>query len=318
MKSAAAERPAHIVDVAVAVITRQDGYVLLAKRPEGKPYAGYWEFPGGKIESGESAHDGLVREIQEELGIHVEQAYPWITQIFDYPHAKVRLRFFRVVAWRGEPHPHEGQELSWQHPASVAVTPMLPANGPVLKALNLPPIYAISNAKELGINDFLQSLESQLAGGLRLFQLREKLPAAELESLAMRALDIARRHSARMVLNADIELAKKLGTHGVQLNAQQLMELSDKPDLELVGASCHNAGELAKAKALALDFVLLSPVLPTQSHPGAETLGWEKFAALIEELPMPVYALGGLMANDLEVAWSRGAHGVALLRAAWQ
>lgn len=318
MNSVVAERPTHIVDVAVAVITRPDGYVLLAKRPAGKPYAGYWEFPGGKIEAGESAHDGLVREIQEELGLHVEHAYPWITQIFDYPHAKVRLRFFRVVAWQGEPHPHEGQELSWQHPARVAVTPMLPANGPVVKALNLPPVYAISNVAEMGVAMFLQRLENVLSNGLRLFQLREKLPAAELESLAMVVLDVARRHGARMVLNADIELAKKLGAHGVQLNAKQLMGLSSKPDLELVGASCHNAGELAKAAALGLDFVLLSPVLPTQSHPGAEALGWEKFAALIEELPMPVYALGGLKANDLEVAWGRGAHGVALLRAAWQ
>jgi 8-oxo-dGTP diphosphatase len=318
VKVAIAERPAHIVDVAVAVITRPDGYVLLAKRPGGKPYAGYWEFPGGKIEAGESAHDGLVRELQEELGIHVEQAYPWITQIFDYPHATVRLRFYRVVAWTGEPHPHEGQELSWQHPASVVVTPMLPANGPVLKALNLPPLYAISNAAELGTEDFLLRLESALNNGLRLFQLREKLPSGELPALAAAALNIARCHGARMVLNADVELAIKLGAHGVQLNARQLMELHAKPDLELVGASCHNAEELARAKELELDFVLLSPVLPTQSHPGAETLGWEKFDALIKELPMPVYALGGLKVTDMESAWRCGAHGVALLRAAWQ
>ena len=308
----------NLVDVAVAVITRPDGHVLLAKRPVGKPYAGYWEFPGGKIEPGESAYDGLVREIREELGLEVNQAYPWITQVFAYPHATVRLRFFKVLGWTGAAHPHEGQELSWQNPADVQVEPMLPANGPVLKALNLPPVYAISNAKELGVEGFIRSLESKLAGGLRLFQLREKLPPSELEALALYALKLATQHGARMVLNANIELAKKLGAHGVQLNASQLMALSTRPDFELVGASCHDAGELAKAKELGLDFVLLSPVLPTQSHPGAETLGWEKFSVLIEELPMPVYALGGLKAEDMETAWRHGAHGIGLLRAAWQ
>jgi 8-oxo-dGTP diphosphatase len=306
-----------IVDVAVAVVTRADGYVLLAKRPVGKPYAGYWEFPGGKIEAGESAYDGLVREIREELGIHVELAYPWITQIFAYPHATVRLHFFKVVGWAGEPHPHEEQELSWQHPAAVEVVPMLPANGPVLKALNLPPLYAISNAAELGVEIFLQRLEAALQKGLRLFQLREKMPAGALEQLALAALAMARRYGARMLVNADVELARRIGADGVQLNARQLMELSEKPDLELVGASCHDVAELDRAQVLGLDFVLLSPVLPTASHPGAETLGWEHFTALIEQLPMPVYALGGLKSSDMQTAWQHGAHGIALLRAAW-
>lgn len=120
-----------------------------------------------------------------------------------------------------------------------------------------------------------------------------------------------------MLVNADIELARRIGADGVQLNARQLMELSEKPDFELVGASCHDAAELARAQKLGLDFVLLSPVLPTASHPGAETLGWENFTALIEQLPMPVYALGGLNSGDMQIAWRHGAHGIALLRAAW-
>src|SRR3990170_3749694 len=95
------------LEVAAAVILRADGKFLLAQRPAKKVYAGYWEFPGGKIENGESAEQAMKRELHEELGIDVERAYPWITRDYDYAHAAVRLRFFRVVAWRGEPHGRE-------------------------------------------------------------------------------------------------------------------------------------------------------------------------------------------------------------------
>ena len=91
-----------VIEVVAAVIERPDGAFLLAQRPPGKVYAGYWEFPGGKVEPGEAAHDALARELHEELGIEVEQAYPWITREYVYPHGHVRLNFFRVRAWRGE------------------------------------------------------------------------------------------------------------------------------------------------------------------------------------------------------------------------
>ena len=113
--------------VAVGILQRPDGQVLFAQRPAGKPYAGYWEFPGGKIEAGESADAALVRELHEELGIVVTEAAPWITQRHDYPHAWVELRFFVVTGWEGEVHPQEGQQVAWQTPGAYTVTPMLPA-----------------------------------------------------------------------------------------------------------------------------------------------------------------------------------------------
>src|SRR5512141_2805546 len=99
-----------ISEVAAAVIVRPDGEFLLAQRPAGKPYPGYWEFPGGKIEPGEDAHAALVRELNEELGIDVTAATPWITRVYAYTHATVRLHFFRVSAWEGEPQPLEDQD----------------------------------------------------------------------------------------------------------------------------------------------------------------------------------------------------------------
>jgi 8-oxo-dGTP diphosphatase len=297
---------------------RPDGSFLLAQRPLGKIWAGYWEFPGGKVEPGETAYHALVRELHEELGIAVQTAYPWLTRVFTYPHATVRLNFFRVTAWSGEPHPHEGQEFSWQCTPEVSVAPLLPANAPILRALSLPPLYAISNVQELGEGEFMLRLEAALRNGLRLVQLREKhLSRDELRELALRVVALAHTHGAKVLLNGDVALAQEVGADGVQLTGAQLAELRDRPAVEWCAASCHNTEELRRAEELGCDFALLSPVLPTLSHPGAPHLGWEGFAAIAAGASIPVYALGGLSASDMETAWRHGAHGVALLRQAW-
>ncbi len=314
-----------IVEVSAAVLQRTDGSYLLAQRPPDKIWAGYWEFPGGKVEPGETAHDALVRELREELGIEVVTAYPWITRVFAYPHATVRLNFFRVTEWRGELHPHEGQQFAWQPPllpvdgsGRAAVEPLLPANAPVLRALSLPHVYAISNAAELGADLFLAKLQARLEAGLRLIQLREKdLSRDELRVLALRTGAMAHEYGARSLLNGDVALAREVGADGVHLTSAQLAELKERPAIDWCAASCHGAEELRRAEALGCDFALLSPVLPTQSHPGAPVLGWEKFAAVAAGSSIPVYALGGLKQEDMQTAWQCGAHGIALLRQAW-
>lgn len=307
-----------IVDVVAAVILQPDGRFLLARRPEGKPYAGYWEFPGGKVEAGESLPHALARELHEELGIEVERAWPWLVRHFDYEHASVKLHFFRVAGWHGEPHGREGQLLAWQAPGAVGVAPLLPANGPILQALALPPILAISQIAELGEEVFMTRLQGALGRGLKLIQLREKaLSPLQLESVARRVVTLAHAHGARVVLNGGVELAVKVGADGVHLTAAALMALDARPQVGLVGASCHSAAELERAAQLGLDFVQLSPVLPTKSHPGAATLGWDGFAALVRDCPLPVYALGGMGAAQLGVAREMGAHGIAMLRTAW-
>lgn len=307
------------IEVVAAVIERPDGAFLLASRPEGRAYAGWWEFPGGKVEAGESLQQALARELHEELGITVQTAYPWMTRAFDYAHAKVRLHFFRVTAWTGEPHPHEGQGgLAWTHAAAPTVTPILPANGPVLRGLQLPLEYAISEAGTYGIDDFLLRLEARLQGGLRLVQLREKAFAPDdYAALARAAAALCQAHDALLLINADIELARQVGA-GVHLNSKQLGSLDARPDLPWVAASCHDAQELARAVALGCDFAVLSPVLPTASHPGEPTLGWALFADFVRDCPIPVYALGGQSAATLDSARQHGAHGIAVKGSAWK
>ncbi|HEY0337882.1 MAG TPA: Nudix family hydrolase [Burkholderiales bacterium] len=306
------------IEVAAAVLQRADGSFLLAQRPTGKVYAGYWEFPGGKIEHGETAAEALSRELHEELGVDIVRAYPWITRDYDYEHAAVRLRFYRVNEWSGDLHGRENQQFAWQQPGALSVSPLLPANGPILSALALPTRYGISNAAEIGVQTFLHRLERALQSGLRLVQIREKtLTAAARCELAKRTLELARRHAACVLINGEEDLAKDLGAHGVHLTAAHLMETRERPRFRVVAASCHNEVELARAHQLGLDFVVLGPVHETPSHPGAATLGWDRFATLLADYPLPVYAVGGLRERDLQDAWKAGAHGIAAIRSSW-
>lgn len=307
------------VEVVAAVIERPDGRFLLAQRPAGKVYAGYWEFPGGKVESGEPLAAALARELHEELGIEVEIADPWIVRIYTYPHAKVRLNFFRVRAWHGEPHGKEDQQLAWQHASTLDVAPLLPANAPVLRALQLPSEYAITHAGEMGEAQQLSALDERLAQGLRLIQVREKsMRAPALEHFAQSVLARARPHGAIVLINSDVELALRLGADGVHLAAAQLARLERKPALGWCAASCHNTEELACAAQLGIDFAVLGPVQATPSHPDSMPLGWEGFAALVGGASLPVFALGGMGPGDLETAWRCGAQGIAMVRGSWQ
>ncbi|HVQ62187.1 MAG TPA: Nudix family hydrolase [Burkholderiales bacterium] len=306
------------VDVAVAVLIRSDGRVLLAQRPESKVYAGYWEFPGGKVEPGEPVAGALEREAREELGIGIERAHPWITRVFVYPHATVRLHFYRVYAWHGEPRALEHQAIAWQRPDTADLAPMLPANGPVFRALSLPDEYAITRA-DLGESLFFSRLESRLRNGLALVQVRERnLPRDALKAFAQRVLALARPHGAKVLLNSDIALAREIGADGVHLTAAQMLRAEARPDLPWCGASCHSSEELRRAEALGADLAVLGPVRATPSHPDAAPLGWDRFRQLAAGASIPVYALGGVVPGDMDLARSCGAHGLAMVRGAWE
>jgi 8-oxo-dGTP diphosphatase len=313
------------IDVAVAILQRKTGVgqydFLLASRPQGKGWAGWWEFPGGKIEVGESAEHALARELKEELGIKPTYTQQWVIRRFDYPATSdspaktVNLHFYFVDAWEGELSPRENQKLSWQSPANITVSPVLPANVPILKALALPPIYVITNLAEMGEQEFFATLKSQLGRGLRLIQVREKqLLKDDFMKFASQVIALARPYGAKVLISEDIALARDLGADGVHLPSLSLLVLKTKPAGLMVAASCHNAMELAHAQFLDLDFVVLSPVKSTLSHPEAEPLGWQKFSEFAENISLPIYALGGMALNDLPMALLYGARGIAFQR----
>ena len=308
-----------IVHVAAAVITRPDGSFLVGQRAADTFYPGYWEFPGGKVEAGETPREALIRELHEELDMEVLEAWPWLTREHVYEHAHVNLHFFEVPAWKGEIRDHVHAALSWQRADAMTVEPMLPANGPILKALRLPRTMGITHAGEIGVAAQLARLDTALAGGLRLVQIREAgLAADERTAFAEAVVLRCRAVGALVVVNDDMELARRTKADGLHLPACRLAELDERPDCEWVGASCHNRAELEKAAALGLDYALLGNVKPTLSHPERAPLGWEAFAGMIGQLPLPVLALGGLAASDLTDAKTAGAHGIAAIRSIWQ
>ena len=309
-----------IVEVAVAILLRKNERgteFLLAQRPPGKVYAGYWEFPGGKVEAGETLREALVREIQEELGVTIDRAWPWLSCQFTYPHATVRLKFFRASSWHGDIAPIEHSGFAWVKIGDAApVAPVLPANGPILRALELPSIYAITNSAENSIESEWAKLEKALLGGLRLIQVRDKT-LAPTERLRFAKGVMTRIHDyadARVLINDDEELAHEVGAHGMHLSAGKLKQIAQRPSFEWVAASCHSAEDLSRAASLGLDFALLSPVLPTPTHAETAGMGWDEFGRMIELSPIPVFALGGMKPEMLDVAGENGAHGIALMR----
>jgi 8-oxo-dGTP diphosphatase len=319
-----AQIDAKLTHVSAAVILRSDGAeYLLAQRPPGKAYAGYWEFPGGKVEAGESFAEALVRELQEELGIRVTAMTPWITRHFVYPHARVEIRFFRVTAWVGDLHPHEHSDTAWlptalmagaKDLASMPISPVLPANTPILKALALPPVYALTNASGAGVVAELERIQRVRP---MLIQVREKaLSEAQGLAFARAVVTLVHGYGGHVLLNGSVEEAMSAGADGVHLSAAAMMACESRPDVPLVFASCHNPVELNKAGGLGFDAVVLGSVKPTQSHPepGHRTLGWDAFANLIEGTALPVYAIGGMTVADVAQARALGAQGVAMLR----
>ncbi|MBL8472095.1 MAG: Nudix family hydrolase [Rhodocyclaceae bacterium] len=306
-----------LVDVAAAVILRPDGSFLLGQRAPGTFYPGYWEFPGGKVEPGETPRAALIRELDEELGLEVLAVWPWLMRTHRYEHAHVRLHFFRVPEWRGTPSDRVHAQLVWTTASAPGVEPMLPANGPVFAALRLPAFMAVTQAASIGMEAQLAALERLLARGPALIQVREAaLAPAQRAEFAAAALAIARAAGSPLVINADIDLARAIGADGVHLTAAGLAATGTRPPFALVGASCHGREELLRAAELGLDYAVLGSVQSTVTHPDRAPLGWDEFARLAAELPLPVFAIGGMRQADLASAQEHGAHGIAAIRAA--
>ena len=275
------------IEVAAGILTDSHGRVLLMQRLPDKHLAGTWEFPGGKIEPGETIGQALVRELDEELGVEVLAFAPLISIPWHYQEKSVRLHALRISEWRGEPRAREGHPLRWVAVHDMDAATMPPADAPIVTALRLPAHYAISD----GAHDACAPL----------VQLR--MPDAPREDIRRAAVDWLEADPSlrgRLLINHDVDLARELGV-GVHLKAAQLRRLRERPlpTNAWVGASCHDAEELELAARLGADFATLSPVCTTPSHPDATPLGWERFARLVADAVIPVYALGGVGPDDL-------------------
>lgn len=302
---------------AVGIIRRADGAVFMQQRQQSQSFAGYWEFPGGKVGTGETAAAALCRELQEEIGVVVRGFRHWLRRRHCYAAGgEIVLDFFIVSDYAGTAHGREGQQWRWVF-ADTAPAPLLPANTPMYKWLSLPPVCAITAAEIFGIVNMLQRLRDGLQNKQwRLVQLRDKnLTAKQRRHFATAAAEMCRDHGALLLINDDESLAANAA--GLHLSSRQLMKCKARPDFTWVGASCHSAAEVQKAESLQLDFAVLSPVCKTLTHVEAKPLGWENFSLIAKNCGIPLYALGGLTAEDLPHAQNHHAHGIGMMRQAW-
>ena len=307
-----------VVEVVAGVITDARGRILLARRTEGRDLAGRWEFPGGKHEPGETAEVALMRELREELGIEVEVGAPVIAVPQRYPTKRLRLDVRRISAWRGAVRGHEGQALAWVPPQRLRDYAMPPADVPVVAALLEPDRYLVTPAPGTDDAAWIGALEDALASGVRRLQLRAPgCPPDRWKRLASRAVEIARMAGAEVLVNGDVALAREFGV-GVHLRAAQLRAFESRPlEHALVAASCHDAEDLRRAELIGCDFAVLGAVAMTASHPGAQPIGWRGFAALREEVALPIYAIGGMHPADIATSRLHGAQGIAAIRSLW-
>jgi len=300
--------------VVAGVLRDAQGRVLVAQRPHHKHQGGLWEFPGGKREAGETPLQALRRELHEELGIDIGDATPLLRVPWRYPGQRVDLEVLQVEGFTGTPQGREGQALAWVAVDELHRWPLPAADRPVVSALRLPREYAITRDPDLDAEALLAAALAQLQAGSRLLQLRAKTLGLDATARVLAGLlPVARDCSANILVNTHLALARAVDGVGIHLTAAQLDQLDRRPlpRDRWVCASCHDPREIERAVALDCDFIVLAPVLPTASHPGARTLGWPDFARLSALSPLPVFALGGLAPSDLDTAIAHGAFGIA-------
>jgi len=273
-----------------------------------------WEFPGGKLEPGETLLAALRRELWEELAIDVQAAEPLLRVGHAYSDRRVLLDVWQVNDYRGDARGHEGQELRWVEPAALGQFDFPAANRVILAALRLPDRYAILNLETPDGRELRRRLECLNAQGVGLLQLRAKaLRRQQQLALAEQAQDFANGHGMSLLLNMPPADVAQIGASGVHLTSERLMSLSARPlgPASWVAASCHSREELRHAERIGVDFAVLGPVAGTRSHPQIAPLGWARFALWVADLNLRVYALGGMGIHDISHARTQGGQGIA-------
>lgn len=311
---------AEYIHVAAGAIIDKHRRVLLSLRHKHSHQGGLWEFPGGKVEAHETQRQALDRELLEEIGIKPVEARPLIGIAHDYGDRRIYLHVWTISKYQGEVRSLEGQSLQWVAIEELPGICMPAADRPIVAALRLPDQYVITPEPNMGHDPFLTQIHRLCEQGYSLIQLRAKqLAPLAYQQLAKRAQRICHEYSCRLLLNGPPDWVPAAQADGVHLSSSRLNTLSARPLSRdyWVSASCHNLDELKQAMAIDVDFVVLSPVQTTPSHPNASPLGWAAFQQLIQEVDIPVFALGGLGKAQLSTAWEHGAQGIAGIREFW-
>ena len=314
-----------VVHVAVAVIERGND-ILIAHRPGHVHQGGLWEFPGGKVESGETVQQALKRELNEELGIDIDLnngIQPLLRIRHNYSDKSVLLDVWKVTSFSGKAKGMEGQPVKWVGKHLLTGYSFPEANKPIISAINLPQKYLITGGFD-SADDCLARLRSAIIEHrveivqFRSHDLRLK-DSSEYIDLASSLITLCHQHKVLFLLNSAPSLLSHVKADGVHLTFAEAMSHKSRPvpSGKILGISCHNEEELIWAKGLNPDYVILSPIKETKTHVGAVPLGWPAFQKLADLAPCPVFALGGMESGDMSNALSMGAQGIAAIREWW-
>ncbi len=319
-----------VLNVSAGMLIRADGHILVAQRPEGKSWAGWWELPGGKIEPGETSNQALERELKEELGINIQKYYPWVTLKYEYPKTIAHLNFFRVTRWINEPTGIEGQQLAWIAPGqNHTIGPLLPATIPPLEWIQIPDKYLITDIRKYeNLDTYIAQLKNALLSGVRMVQFREpeliinEPDQTKVYKTFQSVNSICNRLGAICIINSCHSLNWWKEASGVQLKAEhahnqdyinQINKIKRSGKF-LVGASVHNLAQIHRAQEIEANFAVIGHVLPTPSHPGTAPIGWHGFRQIAIDAGLPVFAIGGQSIQTYNTAMQNGAHGIAAIR----
>jgi 8-oxo-dGTP diphosphatase len=309
------------IHVAVGVIYNSNkDEVLITKRTANQHLAGYWEFPGGKVEENEDVITALSRELFEELGITISNVEKLTVVNYEYPDKKVLLDIWKVYEWSGVPTGKENQEIAWSKINQLNQFEFPEANKHIVQTLLLSPLYVISQESYDDYSRLLSIADKCFSEGLKLFQIRLKTRNnQEISKLINELAKSAKQYDAKLILNGIPSDIHTYNIDGIHLKSKELKSYDCRPISEeyILGASCHNEDELFSASKLNVNYAFISPVLTTPSHPEKDGIGWDKFNEMRNKVRFPVYALGGMTPDDLRVAKYYGAYGVAMMGAIW-
>lgn len=311
-----------IIHVAAAAIVNDKNEVLISRRAIDTHQGGLWEFPGGKLEAGETVEQALLRELDEELGIELKSYRPLIKIAHHYEDKSVLLDVWKVDDFTGTPVGNEGQPVRWCLVDQLDSEEFPAADVPIIQAVRLPEHYMITGKFDTA-EQFERNFAQAINKGIKLVQLRltNDWLQSDNRKLADKVIDIAvslsRQSGIQLMFNLPDEISRAARSQSIHLNSHKLAGLNERPACDLLSASCHTVEEMKKAEELGADFIVLSPVQATSSHPDTQPLGWGRFSEMIANINVPVYALGGVARDDTKQAWLSGGQGIAAISALW-
>lgn len=299
------------IKAVAGVLRNKNQEILIAQRKNTQFMGGFWELPGGKQETGESPEQALVRELKEELSIQVEHLSIHQTMTHRYQDRIVKLNIYNINQYQKKPRESEGQNIAWVKTTDLNKRKLLPTMKAFMDSITLPDKYWITPSNNHHSQIWMDKLEQKLRQGIKLIQLRSKisLDSAIIDKVRHKC----RQYNATLLLNTLNKDFSKTNGDGWHLTTHELFALNKRPCVndKLLGASTHNLDEALKAQEIGANFIVISPIQATQTHPDTKPLGWGNAVEVVNKVNIPVYFLGGMGIKDLDKTLKLGAQGIA-------